>query len=171
MCCTISVDICAGKLASLSKCHTCKEFLLKRNVNEANSEDGIFTRKRDKGGLIYSQDLNKVLTAADQALCMILSSGKGPVKSVDRHLERKLYQDVLQKVGREVHKEISCHSIGCHPIESEDSHASQIIRGDVTIFCKMILDHHEKVINERFVNHGQVSKRHTLTKTVLFLHL
>ena len=153
------------------ECHSCSEILLKRNVNEANSEDAMFTRKRDKGGLIYSQDMHKVLTAADQALRRILSSGKGPVKSVDRHLEGKVYQDVLEKVGREVLKEISCHSIGCHPIESEDSHASQIIRGAVTIFCKMILHHHEKVINERFVNHDQGSKRHKLTKTVLFLHL
>ena len=139
------------KLASLSKCHTCKEILSKRNVNEANSEDAVFMRKRDKGGLVYSQDMHKVLTATDQVLLRILSSGKGPVKSVDRHLERKVYQDVLQKVGRELLKEIWSHSIGCHPIESEDSHASQIIPGVVTIFCKMILQHHEKVINERFV--------------------
>ena len=131
----------------------------------------MFTRKTDKGGLIYSQDMHKVITAADQALRRILSCGKGPMKSVDRHLEGKVYQDVLQNVGREVFKEIWCHSIGCHPIESEDSHASQIIRGAVTIFCKMILHHHEKVINERFVNHDQGSKRHKLTKTVLFLHL
>ena len=51
-----------------------------------DSEYAMFTRKRDKGGLIYSQDMYKVLIAADQAFRTILSSGKGHVKSMYRNL-------------------------------------------------------------------------------------
>ena len=84
MCCTLSVDIWAGS-------RTCKEILLRSDVSQADALDAMFTRRRDKGDLIYLQDINKLLTAADQALCMILTSGKGPVKSVDGQPERKDY--------------------------------------------------------------------------------
>jgi len=165
----ISGFICR-KLSELSRCNACKVYLMKSDLGESTSDSSMFTRRRDNGGLIYSSDMTRVITAADQSLRSILTDRLGPVKSVDHHLKTKVYQHVLKAVGTQVFQEVWHHGIDCHVIASEGSHVSQIIRGAVNIFCNMMIHHHEGLLNDRFVNKDQGTKRHKLTKTVIFLH-
>ena len=165
----ISGYICR-KVAKKVQCTHCCKFLMSSSDMQDNKDSVMFTKRKDKGGLIYSPEMFKVICAADRSLRIHLTGVEGPVKAVNAKLMGKVFFDVIESVGSGIFPEISNHSVHVHSFESEDSHVHQIIKEAVKLFVQMMLHHHEKLMNERYVNKNKTSSRHKLNKTILFLN-
>lgn len=82
----ISGFICR-KLAERSKCNHCSQVLSCSQPSPSKTNLEAFTRRRDKGGLIYSADMFIVIQAADKCLRHILTGPDGP-----SHLSRQIWR-------------------------------------------------------------------------------
>jgi hypothetical protein len=130
-----------------------------------------FTSIRDNGKLLYaSEDMFRIIKEADKSLRKQLISGDGPIKGVTSKTTLLVTRDVLQAIGLSVFPSIWQHSIDTHCLSSADDHGTQIVKEACKIFCKTIFHHHEKIVNERYVQNNTGSSRHKLSKTILFMH-
>ena len=56
-----------------------------------------------------------------------------------------------------------------HNLMEEDDHGTQLIKQISALFIRTVLHHHGRLYTQRFVLDNKASKRHQLTKTILFL--
>ncbi len=83
-------------------------------------------------------------------------------------LIKSVQHDLLVRVRGSVFDDLSEHFLD-QDLTEEDDHGTQLVKKISGLFIKTVLHHHGRLYTERFVNKNKSSKRHQLTKTILFL--
>ena len=126
------------------------------------------TLRKDRGGLLASNDIFKIVHEADRALQKLITTNTFSTLSLKVTVAVQVV--VCNKIRHSIFKDLNSHV--CDTLNPlEDDHVSQIIKLVCRSFTNMVFRRNAKVINERFVRNCQASVRHKLTKTILFLHL
>ena len=83
-------------------------------------------------------------------------------------LIKSVQQDLLLAIRSSVFGDLSEYFFE-QDLTVEDDHGTQLVRTISGLFIKTVLFHHGRLHTERYVNKNLPSKRHQLTKTILFL--
>ena len=156
----------AGKV----KCAKCSAALLNSDEHEERNQNSLFTQRKSNGGLLFSNNMFLVVSACDKALREILTGPQGPVKAVTPSITAIVTRHVLECVSTRVFPQIWKHSMENQHIATEDNHVHQVIKEACRLYCRMIFHHHERLIQDRYINSDIGTRRHKLTKAVIFLH-
>jgi hypothetical protein len=90
-----------------------------------------------------------------------------PMKTSNVMME-KIQIEVLTAVRESVFPDLADH-FQEQDLVDEDDHCNQLIKNISKLFLRTVLHHHGRLYTERYVNENKTSKRHKLTKTILFL--
>lgn len=96
-----------------------------------------------------------------------ITSHNSPLKT-SNELTKSVQLEVFNTVGNAVFSDLREH-FQEQDISNEDDHGHQLIDMISQIFLRTLLYHHGRLYTERFVMENKSSKRHQLTKTILFL--
>ena len=162
-------------LRSISKkiqCRECSDLLVAacHKVDEA-STSASFTIMRDRGGLLYCNDMFKLIKAVDNEVRLYLTSPSGPLFSVDKNFTARVTTKVITYLlssTDQIFSLISTHSMQYTHLESEDSHWVQVVKAACKLFVTIILHHHEKLLQDRVILQGKGTRRHQRNKLTLF---
>ena len=83
---------------------------------------------------------------------------------------QKIQLDILKDVRDSVYLDLNENEhFQDQDLANEDYHGNQLIKMISSIYLRTLLHHHGRLFTERYVNKNKASKRHHLTKTILFL--
>ncbi len=94
---------------------------------------------------------------------------KGPVKGVSAEFLKRTQHEVVSMVRPKVFMDMEDHFTDIE-LASSDDHGTQIIKAMVDVFTRTMMYHHGRLYTQRYILDNQTSKRHKLTKTILFLN-
>ncbi|GFO47758.1 hypothetical protein PoB_007426300 [Plakobranchus ocellatus] len=135
---------------------------------EGNS-NASFVHRKNKGGLVASNDFYIIIEAADRELKKCILSSTNSVTSVSKQLVHKVQTAVCEAVKPNVFSGLSTHFLENVYLPAEEDHGVQLIKSAVSIFVRMMLKHHAKLLTQRSVQ-DKPQVRHQLTKAIIFMH-
>ncbi|XP_041467085.1 uncharacterized protein LOC121417437 [Lytechinus variegatus] len=166
------------------KCTQCS-LALHRNAPNSLHLTGIgsFTERKDRGGLVKPRtDVYEIIKCTDKILSLFMRShfslfirknrntlcaNSNPMK-VSKDVLHGIQQNVIESVRHKVFRDLEQHFYDQY-LEDEDDHCVQLIKHISSLYIKTITHHHGRLFTRRYVNNNQPSRRHKLTKTIVFL--
>jgi hypothetical protein len=111
-------------------------------------------------------------TLARQVLCSwtTLSKDKKEQTTLSKDKKEKICSDVLKEMKLQTFQDILQHSQQGHVLDDNlrDDHITILIKYIVKLYLQLFLYQFGKVYTERIVKENKASKRHALTKQILF---
>ena len=90
----------------------------------------------------------------------------GPMKT-SNELIKQIQTEVVSSVRETVFMDLSEH-FSEQDLSQEDDHGNQLVKMLSGLFLKTVLHHHGRLFTERYIKNNQASKRHLLTKEMLW---
>lgn len=91
----------------------------------------------------------------------------GPMRTSNNFI-KEVQIEVMQSVRGSVFEDLIEH-FSEQVIADEDDHGQQLVKMISGVFLRTLLHHHGRLFTERYVKENKSSKRHLLTKQILFL--
>ena len=116
--------------------------------------------------LVPSLSVVKVVTTTDKIARQVLSSWS----SLNKEKKEKIYTDVLKETKLQTFQDFFQHSQQCHVLDGNlsDDHITILIMHIAKLYLQLFLYQFGKVYTQRIVKENKASKRHVLTKQILF---
>ena len=83
-------------------------------------------------------------------------------------LLKSVQLELMATVRSSVFTDLNEHFLD-HDLMEEDDHGTQLVKKISALFVRTVLHHHGRLYTQRYVNENKPSRRHQLTKTILFL--
>lgn len=80
----------------------------------------------------------------------------------------EIQTEVLASVRDTVFTDLVDH-FGEQDLSQEDDHGNQLVKLLSGLFLQTMLHHHGRLFTERYVKENEASRRHTLTKNILWM--
>ena len=94
-------------------------------------------------------------------------SSTGPMKTSNAVI-KQIQTEVLTTVRHSVFTDLNDH-FAEQDLSQEDDHGNQLVKLFSGLFLTTLLHHHGRLFTERYVKNNEASKRHTLTKNILWM--
>ena len=116
--------------------------------------------------LVPSLSVVKVVMTTDTIARQVLSSWS----PLNKEKKEKIYTDVLKETKLQTFQDLFQHSQQCHVLDGNlrDDHITILIMHIAKLYLQLFLYQFGKVYTERIVKENKASKRHVLTKQILF---
>ena len=158
----------ARKLKAHIQCTECLCAITLRARDEAHDHPhGQLTLRKDRGGLLASNDVFSIIKEADTTLRRLIISE--PIKTLSVTSVLKVQVKVCEQLRENIFLDLNSHNAKTfRPFE--DDHITQIIKFSCKLFTQLVLRHNTRVATSRFVQKNKNTLRHTLTKAIIFRH-
>ena len=158
----------ANKLCKTVKCPNCAAALFEppEEIHQHCKTTSLLSCKRSGKLFIPSPSVVKVVTSTDNFARHQLHSWS----SLEKRKTDKIFCDVLQATKSCTFEKLFEHSRQCHILDQDmrDDHISVLIRHIVNCYLKLFFYQFGKVYTERVIKENKASRRHALTKQILF---
>ena len=141
----------AKKMSKVKFCSQCSSLLIKK-AEEVQHSNAAFTNLRDKGGLLASTDIFNVILEADLCLGQLITS---------RKLSTLSQATIIKKQTAACEAKRLLNNYCCK---------KSILFNVCRCYTKVLMHHNARLITQRCIRENKASKRHTLTKAVIFKH-
>lgn len=158
------------KLMLQLKCFICLNAIGKRvssSPDIKSNPTAALTLNKDRGGLMYSNEIFRIVREADCVLRQILLTNH--LTSLSSKVIISVQIAVNAKLRDTIFKDLADHIQDTYNPLADD-HGTQIIKLVCRIFTNLVFRRNAKVINERFVGKCKAPMRQKYSKMILFLH-
>ena len=151
-------------------CQECKiELLDDFRGPVSNVPHAEFQKLKERGGLTHaSHSVFKIIKAAKKEFWEQVIEQEGRI-AFDKNIDLKMQSTVLARLGVSVFNDSSQHYFD-HRIGQETDHLSSLLKQIVSKYIQMRLNTYGKKYTAEIAHGNQVSKRHQLTRLILFSH-
>ena len=160
----------AQKLLKIIKCPKCAEALYQPtdvvHDHQYHHSITLLSCKRYGRLLVPSLSVVKVVTTTDPLARQVLCSWT----CMSNDKKEKICLDVLKETKLQTFQDLLHHSQQCHILDDNlrDDHITVMIKHIAKLYLQLFLYQFGKVYTERVVKENKASKRHALTKQILF---